>query len=244
MGVTCVLYLPSASSTTLEHIDGRLKEDFTFDELEVPWRVTCRAYRDQVALRQESTGSNGSALHTPKVQYVLSMGHAKQYYSMIATMGARRQQENGLARKTETGVVVGVDPSFIEILGKMKNLWALRHEVTIEGVVYQRGRHIIRVGTMQMGGEAIKGLFVQSENIEAGQPTRQTWTELRKLLRGSLEGLPGIVDAELNASLLGKSARKATSATADGGFSGLADMVLAADSPSKTRKRYAVPSVA
>ncbi|TPX71829.1 hypothetical protein SpCBS45565_g00880 [Spizellomyces sp. 'palustris'] len=214
MGITCLLYLPSAPSTAVDHINERLTDDLDFTELDEPWLVTCRSYRDQVAMRQRAAASSGprvnhNSSYVPKIQYLLTFGHVDKMFSMVATMGGRRTGEN--AGKGETGIVVEVDWDFELILAKLKNLWTKKQEVVVEGIAYEHGDYIIRIGSMRIGGELVRGLFVQAENVKLKGSSSAALPGLRGVLRGALQGIPGISDIELTLALHGRSMRKQAS---------------------------------
>lgn len=137
-----LLHLPTAPRSAIDDINSRLTDVLDFTESDEPWQITCRSYRDQVdvRLRKDAESSTATTITTdpatyiPKVQYLLTFGHARdKMYSMIATMGARlRRQQQQDVSKGETGIVVEVDRQFEGILGKLKNLWTKRQEITIE----------------------------------------------------------------------------------------------------------------
>ncbi|TPX59332.1 hypothetical protein PhCBS80983_g02514 [Powellomyces hirtus] len=196
-----LLFLPSAPNTVIDYLNERLSDILDFTESDEPWYVSCRSYRDQVDARLRAAANSEQAIasYTPKVQYILTMGHVEpSLYSMIATTGGRQQS---LAGRGESGIVVELDKQFELILAKLKNLWTKRHDLSIEGVKYERGDYVIRVGQMRTGSHISRGIWVQAEDLGQDVNAAEAFQNLRVLLRRVLEGIPGVRDLELSTGL-------------------------------------------
>ncbi|KAJ3177888.1 hypothetical protein HDU87_004170 [Geranomyces variabilis] len=198
MGITCLLFLPTAPSTAIDLLNERLTDVLDFYECDELWGVTCRSYRDQVDARLRAAAADSEAAvtnYTPKVQYILSLAHVEHaLYSMVATTGGRHQS---VAGRGESGIVVELDKQFELILSKMKNLWTKRQELGIEGIKYQRGDYVIRIGTMKISARGSPGIWVQAENTQVDLSSQKAFQNLRLLLRKVLQDIAGIAEAEI-----------------------------------------------
>ncbi|KAJ3158302.1 hypothetical protein HDU86_003011 [Geranomyces michiganensis] len=202
MGITCLLFLQTAPSTAIDLLNERLTDVLDFYECDELWSVTCRAYRDQVDARLRAAAANSEAdvaSYTPKVQYILSLAHVEHaVFSMVATTGGKHQS---MAGRGESGIVVQMDKQFELILAKLKNLWTKRQELGIEGIVYQRGDYIVRIGTVKIGSRGSPGIWVQAENMRVDTCSKEAFQSLRLLLRKVLQDIPGIREAEIVSGL-------------------------------------------
>ncbi|KAI8821343.1 uncharacterized protein EV422DRAFT_527800 [Fimicolochytrium jonesii] len=208
MGVTSLVFLPSAPLSLVNPLNNRLTDTFDFTETDETWSLTCRSYRDQVDARLRSASTTSftnpaTSSYTPKVQYVLTQAHVEGVFAMIATVGGRAavpvMDITGGEQWKESGIVIEMDEGYEMILGKLKGLWVRRQEIAIEGIKYERGNYVIRVGSMK--SYAGRGMFIQAEDTNPNTPRAEAFLALRMLLRQVLRGLPGVNDMELSMAL-------------------------------------------
>ncbi|KAJ3182927.1 hypothetical protein HDU85_002530 [Gaertneriomyces sp. JEL0708] len=207
MGVTCLIYLPSAATSALDRIAYYLNDQLDLKEKDERWRVSCRSYRDEVAQRlRGAPGDTVAHSYTPKAMYVLRLGHYSRLMSMVATVTERRGGAAAFPvdagqNAGETGVVVEVEREFDAIIAKLKNLWSKSQEVSLEGRCFGRPDLVVRTGTLRVSNDPVPGIIIQAEEISGEQHPSAVFSHLGGLLRRILSAIPTVNPVELSNAL-------------------------------------------
>ncbi|OZJ04649.1 hypothetical protein BZG36_02896 [Bifiguratus adelaidae] len=69
----------------------------------------------------------------------------------------------------EGGVLVAADRELDTILGKLKNCWAVRQTIIVEGAIFEVGDFTLRIANLLLG-QAYKGLLLEIEYGPATAP--------------------------------------------------------------------------
>ncbi|KAI8384850.1 mediator complex, subunit Med20 [Radiomyces spectabilis] len=138
MGVTCLVRWKNATGMRdftyiAEHVTKSLQGKNTG-----PWSLSFKVYRDA------SQNTRQLALKDSKLLCQVSLGQQSgQVYCMV-----------------DGSVVVEAEKEMEVVLSRLKNLWQLRQNVTIEGTSFEIGDFTLRVANILLGS-TYKGLLLE-----------------------------------------------------------------------------------
>ncbi|KAI9304484.1 mediator complex, subunit Med20 [Cunninghamella echinulata] len=136
MGVTCLVRWKNATGMRdftyiAEHVTKTLQ-----GKNAGPWSLTMKMYRDANVLQRQ--GKDG------KIMYQTALG----------------QQPGQLYCMVDGGVVVEAEKEMESILSRLKNIWQLRQNITIEGTSFDIDDFTLRVANILIGS-TYKGLLLE-----------------------------------------------------------------------------------
>ncbi|CAO3666581.1 unnamed protein product [Rhizopus stolonifer] len=137
MGVTCLVRWKNATGMRdftyiAEHVTKTLQGKNTG-----PWSLSFKVFRD-------INNNKAVSLKDSKLLYQVSLG----------------QQPGNVYCMVDGSVVVEAGKEMEIILSRLKNLWQLRQNVTIEGTSYEIGDFTLRVANILLGS-TYKGLLLE-----------------------------------------------------------------------------------
>ncbi|KAI7907262.1 mediator complex, subunit Med20 [Cokeromyces recurvatus] len=162
MGITCLVRWKNATGMRdftyiAEHITKTLHGKNIG-----PWSLSFKVFRDVDSTMNNNNNARQMTLKDSKLLYQVSLAQQPRHvYCMV-----------------EGSVVVEAEKEMEIILPRLKNLWQLRQNVTIEGTSYEIGDFTLRVANILLGS-AYKGLLLEIDYHPCSTPNnaRQLFQE-------------------------------------------------------------------
>lgn len=156
MGVTCIFYIKEISAKTeiMSAMENRIINIFGGKRTD-HWSVVCKLYKSVIFPRvpRELIKNSGRG----ESMYLLSFSSKpKHVYSII-----------------DEKLVMEADNSLVELINKIKNIWAFRQVAKIDGYSFEIGDYSVRYGNLNVGSNS-KGLLVEVEHTKSNSVTESS----------------------------------------------------------------------